>query len=608
MTTDYPLSVRYVLYSHYPEGNDFNHHLKEGTPPHKLEGVQYLVGHLKGLSGLLTWPGYEGLLVLFYAPGLADCLDGIGKGDSEIDLVRSCPSLKFARAVETYLQALVKKEYKELESRLRFITALDLHKVFGRVGKNSKIAQSLRSWMVGDVEGIRYDSPKIVEAIVRLRLLGSDVPVFRVDYDVLFRGDGNWGKKNLEFSSTIGSCLTAYQKKRDSNRSSFIFSASYDHKALLNSDESNKFHPWGRAFATRVFPALLVNEELMNETIEAIKEGESDADAWDNYAAKSFSQDVARKFFGFDSESFKTSEVKGIGKIGAHPMASVISGAMLYLSDGAILDLPPFSNFQLNVSWIDDHLKYCLHRELRHLSRIKLRIDASRIRPDTLLTYSKLDDVIVQKAGRKIPKDLRNYILDEYLPTLLRGTIMDAWITHEPLLKYRPEDLSEENRDVWSRIPREKQSNAVLPSALQQALEECNFGRKEKHNLKLKLKEVALQRINEVRRQWRELTEDGLETFASIWAKGEARSRFPNLNLQYSGIANPAVVPVDKDVPDQRDLDGHVQQDLNDLVDNAIEYIDWTLNWPAIVQVVRSIEQGSLRTDLNFNPEREDRT
>lgn len=610
MTTENPTPVKYVLYSHYPEGSDLEHY-RRGTSPDQLEGVQYLVRHFRGLRGMLTWPGYEGLLVLFYAPGFAKCLDGIANGKSAKDLVRDHEELRFARAVDDYVQEVMKKDFKETVPRLRFITALDLHKVFGRM-KNSNVAQWLRSWIVGDVgdsEGVRYDSPKIVEAIVRLRLLGTGVPVFRVDHDVLFRREENWDKKNLEFSSTIGSCLTAYQLKRDSpNLSSFLFSASYDHQALLDPDEANKFHTWSRAFATRVYPALTVRKDLMDEALESIQLGESVADAWDSYADKSFNQSLARRFFGLESEGIKTSEVKGIGKIGAHPMASVISGAMLYLSDGAILDLPPFSNFYLNVSWIDDHLKYCLHRELRHLSPIKLRVVGSETRPKNIMTYSKLDNVIVQKAGRKIQKDLRKYILDDYLPTLLRGTIMDAWITHEPLLKFRPEDLSEEAHAAWHKIPREKQSAAVLPSALQKALEECNFGPNEKRDLRQKLFEAALRRINEVRRQWRELTEDGLETFASIWAKGEAKSYFPDLNLKYSGIANPAVVKVGVDIPAVTDLDGPLQSEVFSLVADATEYINWTLNWPAIVQVVRSIEQRTLRTDLNFDPEREDRT
>jgi hypothetical protein len=595
MLTEYPVPVRYVLYTHYPEGNDFKEYRDNKTPTPELSGVKFLVDHLKGLRGLLTWPGYEGLLVLFYSPGLAECLAGIGAHTDVKVLEETCDELKFTKAVRDYLDEKMRHEFKELLPRLRFITALDLHRVFGRV---TTIGGFLETWMVGDMKGIRYDSPKIVEAIVRLRLLGSGIPVFRVDHDVLFRGDENRHKKNLEFSSTIGSCLTAYQLRRDSPKlSSFIFSASYDHEALQDANSATDFHAWGRAFATRVFPALPVNESLIHKTLNSIGAGEPEADSWDRYAADSFNPSLARRFFGFEGNDFKTSQNSGIATIGAHPRASVISGAMLYLSDGAILDLPPFSNFRLNVSWIDDHLKYCLHRELRHLGPTKLRTPAAERTRNTLLTYSKIDDVVVHKAGRKVQGDLRKYIFDVYLPTLLRGTIMDAWITANPLFKFRAEELAKDS-DALLR----EASGGPLPATLQRALEACEFRHAEKAALEIKLREVALKRISEVRRQWGGLTENGAETFASLWAKGQAQLCCSSLRLTYPGIvANDNMLPTDADISDVTLLHGALILDLHNLVEDAKGYIEWTLNWPRIVQVVRSIEQGTLRTDLNFS-------
>ena len=203
MPSEYALPVRYVLYTHYPEGDDFNQ-WKSGTVLPDLAGVKFLVRHLGGLRGLLAWPGYEGVLVLYYSPGLHECLDGIAHHESLEALERNCTELQFAKAVQDHFESVLNREYRELLPRLRFFTALDLYQVFGRI-TNSDIADRLKTSMVGDTKGIRYDSPKIIEAIVRLRLLGSGVPVFRVDYDVLFRGEENYNKKNLEFSSTLSS-------------------------------------------------------------------------------------------------------------------------------------------------------------------------------------------------------------------------------------------------------------------------------------------------------------------------------------------------------------------------------------------------------------------
>jgi hypothetical protein len=355
------------------------------------------------------------------------------------------------------------------------------------------------------------------------------------------------------------------------------------------------FSAWSRAFATRVFPAIPLKPQQL-KTINS-PEGDKPGYTWQGYATDLFSPSLACKFFGLDDQ-FKSKTLSGIGKIGAHPISSVISGAMLYLSDGAILDLPPFSNFRMNVMWIDDHLKYCLHRELRHLSRAKVRATATEIQSNPLLSHARLDDVLVQKTGRKVSDNFAEYLFDQYLPTLLWGTIMDAWITGTPLLKFRPEDLSDQERDAFS-ILQEKESKSVLACALQNALREGGFEVPAQNALKKNLLKEALIRINEVRKQWMDLTEDGTETFASVWAKGEVHSYFPDLQLKYSGIPD-AGLKVTEEIVRLDRLNRNVHLGLLDLIEDATDYIQWTLDWPKIVQVVRSIEQGTVKTDVNF--------
>ena len=367
-----------------------------------------------------------------------------------------------------------------------------------------------------------------------------------------------------------------------------MFSASYDTRALHGSNAAKDFVSWGSGFATRVFPALPVDAKLARDAADDGTEY-----SWDNYAADVFSAPLARQFYGLDSNELRTSSVTGIGRIGAHPLVSVISGSLLCLSDGAILDLPPFSNFGLNVSWIDDHLKYCLHRELRHLSTVELKIEP-------LLSDAKLDSVMVQKA-RAAVSNLPTYVLSSYLPTLLWGTIVDAWITPDPLLKYRPEQLSEETQSVWRDIPRDGQSNALLPAALQRALEKRVISPIEKRQLEAQLTDVAMLRINDVRSEFARLTASGQETFASIWAKGEVRNYFPNLPHRCQGLAEQDI-PLASTISNPRDLNRYLQDDFRTLVHDAVEYIDWTLNWPKICQVVRSVEQGTIRTDMSWRP------
>jgi hypothetical protein len=578
--------VKYVLYSHYAfnEKKDFQA-WKDGTPISDLVGVKFLLDHLRGLRELLTSPAYEGLLVLFYAPGFADCFDGIERGKDLETLVQESKPLQFGRAVGEWIAETLYED-QELSCRLRFVTPLDLHSIFGRL--NALEAENLRLWVIGSTGEVFYDVPKIVEAIVRLRLLGNGVPVFRLDWDVLFRGKENKDLADLGLFKPVASCLRAYRLRIDEPTvASFLFSASYDTRGLRDSLTRDKFSAWRGAFATRVFPALAV----VPENIDRVHAGHI---TWDQYAEAEnvFDVTLARRFYGFSDASLRMEGVEGLAQIGAHPHVSVVSGALLCFSEGAILDLPPFSNFSLNVSWIDDHLKYCLHRELRHLSTAELQIEP-------LLSDAKLDQVMVPKARGEI-SNLPNYVLGNYIPTLLWGAIMDAWITPDPLLKCRPNDLQPELAAAWRSLHRRGPSQGVLPAALQQALRAGHFKPSTRFALRAELQRIALARINQVRKQWATLTAPGKETFASLWAKGQVADYFPQIEPRCLGIA--PGTPITTDITQVAQLNAHLQDDFKQVLEDAVEYIRWTLNWPHIVQVVRSIEGGTLRTDLSWRP------
>ena len=74
----------------------------------------------------------------------------------------------------------------------------------------------------------------------------------------------------------------------------------------------------------------------------------------------------------------------------------------------------------------------------------------------------------VTKARPGVSK-LPNYVFNVYLPTLLWGTIMDAWITNDPILTRRALTLNEEEKKLW-RLAREKQAEALLPKAMLRCL------------------------------------------------------------------------------------------------------------------------------------------
>lgn len=585
------IPIKYALYSHfgYAERADFEtwksaEGEEDETLYGNLSGVRYLARHFDGLHDLLGSPGYEGLLVLFYSSGFEECLDGIAEGLSRDELLGRYERLRFAHRVGRHVENLLRR-HGGLASRVRFLTPIDFFGVFGRM--RGLPAQQLRLWFVGLKRGIRYDTPKIAEALVRLRLLGTGVPVFRLDQDVLFRGEENEHVPNLALFKPIASCLKAFEIRRDDpDIATFMFSASYTTRDLAVPGEAREFLSWSRAFPTRVFPALPMDPHLAH-----LAGSSEDPYTWTDYVQETFDPRLACRFYGLDPEHLRTRGVGGIARWGANPLVSVVSGALLCISDGAILDLPPFSNLSLNVSWIDDHLKYCLHRELRHFSSIRFKVEP-------LLSEARLDMVMVEK-GRPGISNLARYVFGDYLPTLLWGMVMDAWITPDPLLKYRPDTLDEESRAAGERIPRTGPSQALLPAALQEALRKGTFTEEDRVDLEVRLEEAALARITRVRREFADLTDGKRETFASLWAKGEVARVFPELPDYCYGMTQPRF-EFGPEITTLGQLDGYLHRRLNTLVRDATEYIEWTLNWPKIVQMVRSVEQGTLRTDMSW--------
>ena len=76
---------------------------------------------------------------------------------------------------------------------------------------------------------------------------------------------------------------------------------------------------------------------------------------------------------------------------------------------------------------------------------------------------------------------------------------------------------------------------------------------------------------------------------------------FKNLPEKCHGIARQNF-PLKKPLRKPADLNPPLHDDFLTLVEDALEYIEWTLNWPKIVQVVRSVEQGKVKTDMSWKP------
>ncbi|PWU12328.1 MAG: hypothetical protein C5B49_16520 [Bdellovibrio sp.] len=593
------LPTSYVLYSHFFffEKQDFETFVKSAeSQTVELKGLEVLRRYLPELRRLLTAPGSEGYLVIYYACGLKQFLEGVQKGMRSREMPDKYPELRFAKAFsERFNRLLVSAQLGE---RIRFITSLDLGVVLDRV--NVPSAEALQHFVLGDKPDMRYDIPKIPEAILRLRLLGSGAPVFRVDQDVIFREDDQRLDETGLFSA-VGSCLKAYEGRlRDTNVSTFVFSASYNTRVLTElQPKTERFAAWGWAFATRMHPALVVRLDEIERICKLEKKSEKDA-AWSTYVESALNDKLICQWYGLNESRFRKRELqvdflKGLVEVGAHPTTSVISGAFLCLSDGAILDLPPFSNFRRNVMWIDDHLKYSLHREMQHFTSDKLDL-----RPG--LSYSRLDAAMVTKARPNVV-DLPAYVFASYLPTLLWGTIMDDWIAPNPVLKFRLEDVKDKTswKEAQTRL-----GTGLLPQAMLRALREGRFTQEDQ--LRGSLMERAVKRIQKVRELWSSLRDGSERTFASYWAAGEVAKSFPQGCFSdahdrrlWSGIAPGREV---KDVLSRTADLGDLLDPVLDLVTDAVDYIKWTLVWPQFVQIVRSVRQGEFAGDISWQPRR----
>lgn len=573
------ISVSYVLYSHYCPKDD---------------PIDFFRSHLAGLNRLLDNSRYPGILFLFYDPGWTSLLNTVG-----VDFDPDVFADEFARA--RYVQSMLhevladskmREAGRTLRDRIRILTASDLCPIINMLRGDLPGMEGLRlrQFLDGSSRKLMYDSPKVVEAIIRIRHVGSGIPVLRLDWDALFNEDTLY---RLLPVAVIHAVDNYRECQEDYRVHSFMFSAGYETPSATFAEWS--VEDWLRAFATRPYPAFLALPELVNST----------ADVANKELCKALDQDLFVRYYGLDPDNparILTRKDRddtrypahGITLIGSHPLSAVVSGALLCISDSAILDLPPFSNFRQNVMWIDDHLKYSLHRELNHFSQHRLTGSLGQIR------HARLADCTVTKARPRVGT-VGKYVFGSYLPTVLWGTIMDAWIqpdaaskvTHFAALARRPEPgplvrfLEQAIRRGRCLDPRETMEHELLG--------------------------CALKRINLVRKEWLELTakregsDSACHSFASAWASGQTvvQPLFKDdvcktltLNDDWVGWGmTDSFIPTDIHFDELRPA---IREGLSMLIEDALQYIDWTLDWPRIVQGVRALSRGRLAIDVSF--------
>ncbi|MEM9273470.1 MAG: hypothetical protein AAGA80_10980, partial [Cyanobacteria bacterium P01_F01_bin.143] len=562
----------------------------------QLDGFKRIEHFMMRLKNLLNGENnqYNGVLVLFYDAGLRQLLEEIRpvlffKDDAQkeeivgnikeelFERLRRLPDnkeepreLKFGSVVGRMLTKLAKEN--GLTDNLRILTSLDLVDVFSEMSD----VHELRDLFLGESGNIGYDSPKIIDAIIRLRLLGSGIPVFRLDQDILFPNEDEEKAYEMLNKAIAGQIKAIERHQVKSTIHSTILSVNYEEpeKAIKSSKKGSNLIAYSRSYATRIHPALLVNTKLLSEP----------PINWNTYAERSFDKTLAQKFFNN----------KNLIKWGA-PTTAVLSGALMYLSDGVVLNLPPFSNFSLNVMWIDDHLRYAVHRELGDFSAI------TRYRNDGLPLNSKDDSTSVIKC-RSGFDNLAFYTLSTYLPGLLWGSIFDAWISTEPLVKLRKTEARRLHREQEWRNKKTQDNMGIFAKRIKHA--QAGHPIVDEVQLREDLRQVALTRIQEVREVWRELyiwqthqekRSDRFDTFASCWATHNLPDELINLINEQEDETKQELA---RGIPEQIIVGSVWGNQLERLITDAVNYLRWVQKWPHVVQVVRSLKRGVLPSDL----------
>lgn len=457
-----------------------------------------------------------------------------------------------------------------------------------------------KPFLVGGVEKMRYDAPKVVEAVLRIANIGRQVPIFRFDDDVIFYGQREYprpcdGKSDRcakeresamkEAQNSILKLCERYVKlSRNSKVHYFVFSGGYHqpHGASYQED-------------TRDLPAEkeVDNFDLINGfATRVVQLAEIPSSPEPQLKMKATVKSVPVMMF-----------LRSLCQFGANPFRQVVSGAGLCLSDGAILDLPPFSNMQVNVMWIDDHLKYSLHHELGHFD-IHIgevghaRVEGAIFRQSRYSTAPTYEDVA--------------WHLKWYMPRLILGCVADSWLRRVKELKQSltvglkksngtidVDKLRDIKKLLRSSVPHcyAHEFMDVLPGdSLQKDLQR-------KEEFQKKLWKLGVDRVRKLALEWGKSEYYGTFLECFINGKGSSGMREEYLPSNFRDGLHKIADALPDECPELSQKcnieDPNLQDALRLLVDGFVQYFEFVQFWKYFVYSVRFM--------LNQDRQREER-
>ena len=409
------------------------------------------------------------------------------------------------------------------------VTVLDLLPLIQNLGLvcSSVAPAKLANFLGTNFARSPYDFPKLVEAFIRLRNLGG-CPVLRIDQDVLFNTT-KYPKTDvtppLRLAEPIRAMVSEYYRQSSLGDSPVFLITGRYLNSTAGTVENWSPDDWLGAFATRPFPAL----------------------AEDSAMQPIFHAKTLLAYYGVNDtvsliEACEDGLPAGISRIGAPPLNSPISGSLLTFNEPLVMNVPPFCNYRLNVVWIDDFLKFALHRD-------QFRLSNNEVSPD-FLTAPLIGSCQTVKQRPTI-NNARAYTLDTYLPALVRGCVVDAWIQPDARTKLDFSAAAEPG---------------PLIRHLQAARQSGALSAEQASSCRADLLQSSLVRLGEVKELWERLPPvDGIDSLGAEWV-----GRGP-LSSQIA---------------------------LETLIEDTLEYIEWAVAWPTVANAVRAYPRGALKFDL----------
>lgn len=568
-------------------------------------------GKVKGLLILYVMPKQEWKLMINHVKAIVD--NEGSTAPSPPDELKQVDDTCKEKMEKANNETTDFKTYK----RIRIVSPLDLEHILTAIRRRLG-HEKFTEWF----EQTTYDAPKLMDSIMRLRGLGNSIPTFRFDDNVLYN---QYTKDDMSMiAEAVAHGVEDYNEAvADPFMQAFVISQKY---SGMKAEKSGDFLAWNEAFSTRPNPAFLATPAMVNATQW------SDTGGWGHYLPAledlqaQLDEDTMMAFYGLEKvegkEMLETrqpstaedettryeEDILNMGNtyIGAPPKAAATSGAALCLGQGAALDMPPMIHTPLNIMWVDDYL----------LDQRAKDVFGTRMAP----VPPRMSEGRVIKA-RSLPGNPAKYTLELYMPTLFYGIILDKWILPSKfsfLAKY-PQHMPD------SDLAKEELKAADTKLGPLAKMEERirNLGKipeqDEMDQFKEELWNGAGERMADIYWQWKNLPEPEIDgtptkTFASLWATGSVGT-WPGLekykdvetfNKLALGMVTPEFGEKNDKAKSRAEVPSVTRDDMNlamataldDLVQTVMNQMEWTLQWPAVVQAIREVNIGDFISDV----------